>query len=251
MKYIKIFLPLFVLTLLSSCTFTENIYINEDGTGKFSLEMDGSAIMAMMPQDSLKNEKAMDSTFSFKSVFDEKKDSIAKLPLEQQNRLKKLENFNMRMTMLPETRKFMFTMFTDFKSVEDLQDAMSTMNEIQNMKGKEGDSNNPISALGSNEFGNNNSSLSYSYDGKKFTRKAFVVKKDLAAKTNDSARESLEMIYASSTYVIKYHFPKAVKKVSNTTAQYSEDRKTITIEYPFKEYIDTPDKLNFEVEFEK
>ena len=59
------------------------------------------------------------------------------------------------------------------------------------------------------------------------------------------------MIYESSKYVIKYHFPKPVKKVSNKTALFSEDRKTITIEYSFNEYMDNPDKLNFEVEFEK
>lgn len=251
MKIQKILLLLVSVVFFSSCTFTENIYINEDGTGKFSFDMDGSTFMAMMPKDSLKNEKSVDSIISFKKIFEAKKDSIAKLSIEQQERIKKLENFSMRIAMLPKEQKFLFSMFTDFKSVADLQDAMSTMKDIQNLKGKDKQpDDSPMAALGSSGFGSNNSTLSYTYNGKKFTRKATVVKKDLATVENDSVKQSLDMVYASSTYVVKYHFPKPVKKVSNTTAQYSEDRKTITIEYPFKEYIDNPEKLNFEVEFE-
>ena len=80
------------MVAFSSCTFTEEITINSDGTGKYNLDMDGSAFMAMMPKDSVggKNEKPIDSTFSFKQLFEEKKDSIVKLPKEQQDKIKKL-----------------------------------------------------------------------------------------------------------------------------------------------------------------
>jgi len=104
--------------------------------------------------------------------------------------------------------------------------------------------------FGSN-FGNNNSKLNYTYDGKKFTRKAIIDKQKLAEKANDSAADMSKMIFASSNYILKYHFPKKIKKVSNPNALFSEDRKTITIQYPFTDYMDNPDKLNFEVEFEK
>ena len=57
------------------------------------------------------------------------------------------------------------------------------------------------------------------------------------------------MIFASSNYIVKYHFAKPVKKVSNTSALFSEDRKTVTLHYPFSEYMENPEKLNLEVEF--
>jgi len=57
------------------------------------------------------------------------------------------------------------------------------------------------------------------------------------------------MIFESSKYIIKYHFPKEVKSVSNKQAMFSEDRKTITIEFPFNEYMKEPEKTNFEVVF--
>lgn len=235
----------------SSCTFTEEITINTDGTGKYNLDMDGSAFMAMMPKDSVggKNEKAIDSTFSFKQLFEEKKDSIAKLPMEQQEKIKKLEKFNMRMLMNYEAKKFFFSMNTDFKSVSELQDVMDNMSELQKMnKGKKEASLNPMGD--SSLFGNNGSKINYAYDGKKFIRKAIVDKKALKKLDNDSL-ESYKMIFESSKYILKYHFPKAVKSVSNKTALFSEDRKTITIEHTFNEYMKEPEKLNFEVVFLK
>ncbi len=248
MKFTKLLSALLFIFSLTSCTFTEEITINPDGTGKYNLDMDGSSLMAMMPNDSLKTEKNVDSTFSFKELFAVKKDSIAKLSKEEQAKLKKMENFNMRMKMDYVAKQFLFSMNTDFKNVAELQDAMSNMNALQSVN-KNKSQGNPMASAGG--FANNNSILKYSYDGKKFTRKATVDKNALKNAEKDSLADSYKMIYESSKYVIKYHFPKPVKKVSNEAALYSEDRKTITIEYPFNEYMDNPDKLNFVVEFQK
>lgn len=247
MKFYKHIIVIFTIVLLTSCTFTENIYINEDGAGKFSVDMDASGLMAMMPADSLGTTKPMDSTFTFKQVFEEKKDSIAKLSIEQQQRLKKLESFSMRTKMIPAEKQFMFSIFTDFKNVADLQDAMTTINDAQGATKDKAANNSLMPTTG---FGDNGSVLKYSYDGKKFSRKATLLKKEEVATENDSVEAAYKMIFESSTYTLKYHFPKKVKKVSNKKALYSEDRKTITIEFPFNEYMKEPEKLNFEVEFE-
>lgn len=235
-----------LLIVLGSCTFTEEITINPDGTGKYNLDMDGSSIMAMMPKDSLKQEKNIDSVFSFKEMFEGKRDSIAKLSKEEQAKIKNLEKFNMRMKMNFDTKQFLFAMNTDFKSVAELQEVMGSMSELQKMnKGQV--KNNPMGDMGG--FGSSTAKINYEYNGKKFSRKAIVDKEALKKLENDSAAASYKMIYESSKYIIKYHFPKPVKKVSNTSALFSEDRKTITIEYSFNEYMKEPEKLNFEVVF--
>ncbi|MES2811994.1 MAG: hypothetical protein V4670_05930 [Bacteroidota bacterium] len=243
---------LFLLLVLafSSCTFTEEITINTDGTGKYDLNIDGSALMAMMPQDSVggKKEKPVDSTFSFKQLFEEKKDSILKLPKEQQEKIKKMEKFNLRMLMNYDTKKFFFSLNTDFKSVSELEDVMNNMSEMQKMsKGTKETSLNPMGGLSVLE--DNGSKINYAYDGKKFARKVIVDKAALK-KAKDST-DSYKMIFESSKYILKYHFPKAVKSVSSKSALFSEDQKTITIEYPFNEYMNEPEKLNFEVVFQK
>lgn len=251
MKLYKLLSFLFLIATLTSCTLTENIYVNDNGTGKFSLDMDGSSLMAMagdqlgdqMGGDLKKN---IDSTFTFKQLFEEKKDSIAKLSPEAQKELKKLENFVVNTKMNAENKVFLMTLSTDFKNVNELQDALQALSTLQKLES----SGNP-SAPFSGGLGDNNSKLSYTYDGKKFTRKAVIDKQKLAAKAKDSSAEMSKMVFASSNYIIKYHFPKRIKKVSNPSALFSEDRKTITIQYPFTDYMENPDKLNFEVEFEK
>ena len=251
MKIYKLLSFSFLLVTLTSCTFTENIYVNDNGAGKFSVDMDGSSLMAMagdqigsqMGTDAKKN---IDSTFTFKQLLEEKKDSIAKLSPEAQKELKKLENFVVNTKMNSEKKEFLMTLSTDFKNVNELQDILQTMSTFQKLE----QGGSTATPFGGN-FGNNNSKLNYAYDGKKFIRKAIIDKQKLAEKANDSAADMSKMIFASSNYILKYHFPKKIKKVSNPNALFSEDRKTITIQYPFTDYMDNPDKLNFEVEFEK
>lgn len=251
MKLYKLLSFSFLIATLTSCTLTENIYVNDNGTGKFSVDMDGSSLMAMAGQqlgdqmgaDAKKN---IDTTFTFKQLFEEKKDSIAKLSPEAQKELKKLENFVVNTKMNAEKKEFLMTLSTDFKNVNELQDAVQALSSLQKL---EGGANSSTPFAGG--LGDNNSKLSYTYDGKKFTRKAVIDKQKLAEKGKESEADMSKMIFASSTYILKYHFPKRIKKVSNPTALFSEDRKSITIQYPFTDYMENPDKLNFDVEFEK
>lgn len=251
MKLYKLLSFSFLIVAFTSCTFTENITINDNGTGKFSVDMDGSALMEMAgdqigSQMGADAKKEIDSSFTFKQLFDEKKDSIAKLSPEMQKEIKKLENFVVYTKMSSEKKQFLMTLTSDFKNVNEMQDILQTLSTLQKLEGGAG----AASPLGSG-FGNNNSKLSYSYDGKKFTRKAVIDTQKKAEKAKDSGADMSKMMFASSTYVVKYNFPKKIKKVSNPNALFSDDRKSITIQFPFTDYMENPDKLNFDVEFEK
>jgi hypothetical protein len=137
-------------------------------------------------------------------------------------------------------------MATDFKNVNEIQDILQTLSTFQKLEGSAN-----ASPLG-NGFGDNGSKLSYTYDGKKFTRKAVIDQQKLqAAKAKDSAADMSKMMFVSSSYIVSYHFPKKIKKVSNPNALFSDDRKSITIQYSFTDYMENPDKQNFDVEFEK
>lgn len=251
MKLYKLLGFSFLIAVLTSCTFTENITINDNGTGNFAVDMDGSALMEMAG-DQIGNQmgadakKDIDSTFTFKQLFADKKDSIAKMSPEAQQEIKKLENFVVHTKMSAEKKQFLMTFTTDFKNVNELQDILQTASTLQKLEGGAA----AASPMGSG-FGNNNSKLSYTYDGKKFIRKATIDQQKLKEVKKDSAAAMSKMMFASSNYVIKYHFPKKIKKVSNPNALFSDDRKSITIQYTFTDYMENPDKLNFEVEFEK
>lgn len=245
-------LSLLIVTL-TSCNFTENIDVQPDGTGKFSLEMDGTGLMAMAGEKlgsefGAKNKaKAIDSTFTFKEIFEKQKDSIAKLSVEQQAMIKKLENFVMNIKMNVEAKQLLFSMNTPFKSVNELGGLMESMSALKELKGKSDKKSDPAAMLSG--IGADNSKLTFSYNGKQFMRKA-IVSKDAMAKIAADSTGMAKMIFASSKYTLKYHFPKAVKSVSNPDALFSADRKTITVEYPFTDYSENPEKLNLIVVFE-
>lgn len=239
------------LTLFTSCQFSENIYINEDGTGKVSFNMDGSELMDMMGEEMAKgNEKNIDSTISFKDLFRDQKDSIAKLPQAEQDKLKQLEAFQMHMVMNAEKKKMGMDMFADFKNVSELQDMFSAMNAAGNIdKNKNPNSqagSNPMSALGSEGV----SSTNYSYKGNMFKREVVVLDKEKLASVKDSLGQA-KMLFASSNYTLNYHFPKKIKSVSLENAKINEDGKSFSVTVNFMQYIENPESLNVEVELEK
>lgn len=274
MRTIKLLFALLLTLTLTSCTITEKMIINDNGSGKFTYDIDGTKMMSMLGSafksegeddtkenkketKDRKNKKVVDSTFTFKEMFASKQDSISKLSSEEQIKIKKMERFSVR-TIIDEEKGIMnYSMFTEFNSISELQDVMSP---VESMKS--------ISPTGQNSGGmgmapdalEDNSSTSFFYDGKTFKKTVTKVEKkkevtdeseegsedDLGAKMT----ESLNMFYDQSNFKIVYQFPKAVKKVSIENALYSEDRKTITIEYPLKDYMENPHKLSFDIVFE-
>lgn len=253
MNFIKKLILLSFVILASSCNFTENITMNQDGTGDYSLEIDGSGLMAMAGDkigselSKSKNTKSIDSTFAFKQLFELKKDSIAKLSVEEQTALKKMENFVMNLKMDADKKELFIAMKTPFKKVSELQDVMNGFKTLKDLKGSS-DKSKMTNPLG-DAFGSSSSKLSYAYNGKSFSRTAIIDKEALAKIGKDSTGMG-KLMFASCRYTLKYHFPKAVKTVSNPDALFSADRKTITIQYPFAVYMDNPEKMNLNVDFE-
>lgn len=228
----------------TSCQISENIHMNEDGSGKLSFDIDASGVMAMAGEE-MKSEKNMDSTFTFKELLATKKDSIAKLPAEEQARLKKMENVSVNMKMNSESKQFLISMFMDFKSANELLDLMQGVNSMKPKQGAD-DPNNPLSKMGDPS----NTDLKFEFNGTNFKRTVKVKDKTLLAAAKDTTGMTA-MMFGGSSYTLKYHFPRKIKSVTNPAALFSDDRKTVTVEYPFTQYIDDPEKLNLEVVLEK
>ena len=92
----KIFLALLVaVTTLTSCEFSETIYINEDGTGKMSMFLDGSELMPMMKsQMPPEMSKPIDSLISLKEIIGSQRGVIGNLSEADQDMIKSLEKLN-------------------------------------------------------------------------------------------------------------------------------------------------------------
>lgn len=268
MNYLKFLSALLFVFSFTSCSITEKMIINDNGTGKFSCEIDGSKMMSMMGNafkndsndtakkgNDSKKDKLIDSTFTFKQLLASKKDSIAKLSPEEQAKIKKMENFSIHILMDQDKGIMNYSMFTDFKSIIELQDLMSPLQSMKSLA--PGKNANMLSS--NSGIAEENSSTKFFYDGKSFSKtvsklgkKKEEIKPDSVSEDDmaEKMKESMNMVFDQSNYKVVYQFPKAVKKISVPNALYSEDRKTITIEYPLKDYMENPDKLSFEVEFQ-
>ncbi len=280
MKFIAYTFCLLLVLSLTSCVITENIYINEDGTGKYAFDLDASQLLAMAGQseNSTRSKKeTLDSIISFKEIFEEKKDSIANLSPQEQARLKKMENFKIHIEMNEAEEKMKYSLFTEFKNISELDEMMSPLQSLTTFGGAQDKMPPGMSGAAAG----NNALQQFFYDGKTFKKSlkakpeevvdeemevVYVneVKTDNAVEEveesdaeveedefSKSLDESMEAMFAQSNFKIKYTFPKPVKKVnSKYEVMYSEDRKTITVEVPFKEYMENVEKSNIEVEFE-
>lgn len=235
---------LLVVALISSCNFTEEIYLNHDGSGKLSINFDGSEMMDMAGDEMMKSgEKAIDSVISFKAFLEEKKDSIATLSAAEQAKLKKLEPFKLHMVMNPETKEMKFDMFSEFKNITEVSDAFNTFQEASSI-GPGGTNQAAPSGMG-----NQSTEVEYSFTSNTFKRTARIVDSVLQQQSVDSLAGA-EMFLSGSMYKLKYHFPRRVKSSSIEEATYSADGKTLFYEIDFLSYMKNPDTLNIEVELE-
>lgn len=242
MKQLRLVFAALTLVWAASCNFTEEIYFEDDGSGKLSISFDGSELMAMGGEEMAK-EKAIDSTMSFRDLLIEKKDSIAQLPIEEQEKLKKLEPFNLHMVMNPETKEMKFDMYSEFKNIAEMNDAFNTFQSAGTLDQKQGNNSLPM-------MGNSATKVEYTYKKRKFSRKARILDKALHQQALDSMA-SAEMVLSSSNYTLKYHFPKRVKSTSLEGATFSADGKTMIYTVNFLAAIKDPTKLNVEVELER
>lgn len=271
------YLILLLVFVLTSCVVQENLNFNEDGSGRLTYKIDMSKMMTMagdkLGEKSSKkknkknnkkeaNSKDIDSVFSYKDMLVGKEDSIAKLPIEEQARLKKMEKYSGRLVMNEAQKKMEFHLFTDFKNPAELQDLVSPVNSLAGM--------NPSTAQLGNDAPKNEGITSYDYNGKKFVKIVTLapktdLQKDLEKLDRDSEKdgeedvdveklanelsESFKMMYNESSYEMTVSFPKKIKKVSIPNAKISEDGKTVVLVFPMENYMESKD-VNFEVELE-
>lgn len=237
--------------IATSCQFSENIYMNEDGSGKMEFVIDASELMEMAAGMSENSDttKMKDTTIVFRDMLKEKRDSIATLPQEDQDKLKSLENFTMHMEANADTKKVIINLSTEFKNPKELREMFEALNSFSNLQGSGGIQNNPGSNPFSSLGADGSTDINYAYDGTVFKRTSNIVDAEAHKQQLDSLGE-MSMMFGGSNYQLNYHFPRPIKSSSAENAMYSADRKTISVEAGFLEVLKKPELLNIEVMLE-
>jgi hypothetical protein len=255
MKKLLSFILFSCTILLAGCfEITEEVIINQDGTGVYTTTNDMSAIMGIAKQmggdeaKKLDNEKR-DTTFSLATQADSIKDIT-----EEDRALLRKGTFHAQMNASEE--KFFTSVSFPFSSVSQV----STLNNLSKKVGVQslykelssmGQGDNPIPGM--SDMPTITSVSDYfvtSFSKGVLTRT--INKEKYATAADDKFLQSMKDassmgIPTSSTYII--NLPRPAKKVEGKNVKLSEDKKKVTIKTDLDDFFDEPSKLEFRIEY--
>lgn len=230
---------------LTACNFTEEVYLQPDGSGSVAFSMDASALMALAADADSPPEEPVDTVMYFSDMLREKQDSISALPLAEQQRLARLEPYRLHMTMEPEAERFTFSLERDFTDISEVGDSFNAFQEAGALNPDNGDS--PMGAATELQ---QSTAVDFSFASGRFKRSGRIVDADLHQQRLDSL-EGAAAFLGGATYTLKIHFPSKVRSSTASDATLSLDGKTLVREVDLLEYLRDPTLLDMEVELEK
>lgn len=230
----KILILCYSIVLLISCSIREEITFNPEGNLTYSYLIDAGEFMKIMP-DSLNKGIYKDTLISFNNLLSQKKDSISKLSLENQKKLEALKPLFIKVHQDEKKGEFYVLIYGDFTNSASLNSALAALNSIDNSK------NNPSKNM---EFLTNST---FHWKVNVFSKKS--VKSE--SLKNDSVAQSILPLFTGGTFKTIYTFPKEIKKVNNSSAVISQDKKSLSMVFDAAEYLAAPQKTDLKVELVK
>lgn len=231
-----------VLFFTTSCHFKEDIYINEDGSGRIEAEClrDESVFMQYQGEHYLVHEEFVDSTYVVKDIIEKEKEIFSRFLPEDQVLLRRYENVKVHTkkdSYTKEYRKSVSLAFKDINEVEDLSNTYDYIDDLQN--------NYPMKPEGKRTY------LAYFFDGATFKRTFRILNQANYDEYKGNIESAKKIINISNfSYTSNYHFPKKIKSVSNPGAVLSIDRKVLTLKQSLLDCLDKPELANLVVVLE-
>ena len=258
MKIVKMFLPLAFLFCLSGCVeINEDININKNGSGEYSMNMDMSKLLDIMQSyigkeelDKQLPQKKMDTTIFMKTLVDTSTSiSADKKALLREGQL------HMRLNM--DEKVFKTDMHFPFKNPEQLQQLYTSISDgslgtgqlLKNLAPGRSDSSSDNAQSGP-DVGKFNSIYSFTCKNGFLSRKVDAEKfKALKESAQFGQMKQAGDMGMEVPYTITIHLPKPAKKIINSFAKLSTDKKTVTIQYNLTEVLEHPEKFEYTIEY--
>ncbi|MEO7924897.1 MAG: hypothetical protein ABIR30_14535 [Chitinophagaceae bacterium] len=238
--------------LLAGCfETTQEITLNEDGSGILSNTNDLSALIGLAKQmgGGAEIEKSpqqvMDSTIS----MDKGADSIPNLTAEEREMARK---GTLKVKMNLKEDKFMTNMSFPFSKPADIPvyNKLSGKIMVETLKGKTGEMTGGAGADQMPEPSSFDDYYTYEYSNGELKRK--LNKEKYAGVESDeylkSMKEAAGMgLNMKATYVI--NLPRPVKEVEGKGVKVSEDKKKVTITAGIDDFFENPSLLEFKIKY--
>jgi hypothetical protein len=258
MKIVKVLLPVAFLFCLAGCVeINEDINIKNDGSGEYSMNMDMSKLLEMMQSTIGKEElekqlpqKKMDTSISMKTLVDTSTSMSA-------DKKALLRDGHLHMSLNMDQNIFKTDMHFPFKNQNQLQQLYTSIGDgslgtgqmLKNLSAAKGDSSSD-NQQGGPDLSQFNSIYTFTsksgYLSRTVNKEKFNALKESAQYGQMKQAEDMGM---EVPYTITIHLPKPAKKITNTFAKLSEDKKTVTIKYSLTEVMDHPEKFEYTIEY--
>ena len=257
MKIFRYILPVTLVFCMAGCLdINENVEIKKDGSGKMSMDMDMSQMVEMLQTYMGKDEMAkkgmdkMDTTIYMKDIVD----TASGLSAEKKALLRP---GSVHIKLDVDAKVFTTHMSFPFNNQADLQKLYAAMNDgsfssAQLFKGL-----TPGGQEGGTPAGGGGPDVNAFNNIYDFTCKDGLLARKLnqdkwKALQNDPQMAQIKQasqMGVDISYTTTIQVPRPIKKVDNSLAKLSDDKKVVTIKYNLMEVFDHPEQFNYNIEY--
>lgn len=256
---------LFTLFLAATMTFTscinilEEMFLNKDGSGRYAMTIDMSALMEASTREMLKSfaqeEGAEMPADDAPPMETDTLIMLKDLPANMRGELSRpdfYDKVSMKMVASESKEIMKMTFALDFDDADDIDYFLKNLDKFF---ASANDEDSPLGAMGGSSGGMLGSMLpSVGQDYRLFDIGKKILKRYKAPAPAENAEEDenmamMKMFMAGAEYTTVYHFPGKVKSATNANAQV--DGKTVTIKGDLLEMIEGKADMSTEVKFKK
>ncbi|MFV8393850.1 hypothetical protein [Flavobacterium sp. LB2P6] len=237
----KIYALLLLVLLATSCQITETIHLNQDGTGRIETESlrDEHSYMQLAGENYSKEEKFDDTTYVFMDFITKYSGTFSKLPASEKAIFQKYATVNVHIKKSSYEKEFRTTISQNFNTIEEVADLYKTEEYADDIE------NNYALVAEEHYY-----SVNYTFDGSLFKRIVKITDTVELKKQQDKIegyKTQVSKFKITQPYILKYHFSRKIKTVSNSNAQISKDRRSLELQFLIADCLVNPESTNLEV----
>jgi hypothetical protein len=230
--------------LFSSCQVSENITINEDGSGTIEIieSRHEPSYIRLVGEQYGKENFFKDTSYVFNEYINRYNDNFVKYtPVEQKlfSRYKDVEVHIKKSSFDKEYKTTLNYSFTKIENIPDLYKAEDYADDLENNYALTAEKHYYI--------------VSYLYDNSVFKRIITITNQEeqMNQKSEiEAAKSKYDKFGFVQTYQLNYNFPRRIKSVSNASAKISSDKKSVTVNFPLSDCVSNPEITALQVVLE-
>lgn len=237
----KRYFSLLLLFLATSCQVLETIDIHADGSGTIEISKlrDEQSYMQLAGENYSKEKEFVDTTYVFNGFIERYKETFLKLTPAEKAVFQKYNAVKVHIEKNAYEKVYRTTLSQKFTTLTEVPDLYKTEEYTDDLQ-----HNYALSAEEHYYV------IQYAFDGNQFQRTVTITNETELKKQQsevENYKNRFSKINLRQSYILNYHFPKAIQSVSNPKAVISTDKKTVVLECLLSDFLQHPEITNLNV----